>query len=188
VSNQDFTPTVTKASVRTLAEWGQIKYDRALAEAEERVVEKTMPLRTIPEVDYATAERKMQWAGPFPVRRVESMTGRLSIKKPELPDVPRDPEGRTRVTLEKFVKEATVEELVEAVVALSDEEGVEREAPNLSSSEHRIAAKIQELKGPMGYFIWYGEATREYWVMDESGLRSFETIAALYQGMGWEVL
>lgn len=180
-----FTPTVTEPTVRTLAEWGQVKYDRALAEAEERVVERTMPLRTIPEVDYPTAERKMQWAGPFPVRRVESMTGRLSIQKPRMQDtLPRDPKGRARVTLEKFAREAPVEDLVSAVIALSDEEGVEQE----SSSEHRIAAKIQELKGSLGCFVWYGKATREYWVMDDNGLRSFKTIAALYQGMGWEAL
>lgn len=182
-----FTPTVTEPAVRTLAEWGRIKYDRALAE--ERVVEKTLPIRTIPEVDYPTAERKMQWAGPFPVRRVESMTGRLSIRKPDLQDVPRDLEGRTTVTLEKFAREATIEEIVEAVAILDGDEpeGVEEE-PSDDCLGRRIASKVQDLKGHLGYLVWFGETTREYWVMDDNGLRSFKTIAALYQGMGWEAL
>ena len=158
-------------------------------------------------VDYPTLERRMRWAGPFPVRPVQSMTGRLSIQKPDLVDVPRDPEGRTRQTLEKFAREASVEEIVEAVALLDDAEGVEEEPEETSTFAlpavwkmtgkvstnklaHRSAAHVQRLFNEAGWpiAVWFGEATRSYWVMDETGLHEFETITAMYQGMGWEAL
>lgn len=202
----------------------------------ERANEKTMALHTVteaeaengfrediarsqvleyrpPRVDYPAAERRMQWAGPFPVRPVQSISGRLSIRNPRMQDpLPRDPEGRTRATLEKFAKEATVEEIVEAVALLDGdepEEGVEEESSDDTTSTfalpavwkltgkqsgnklaHRTAAHVQKIFNEAGWpiAVWYGEATCEYWVMDESGLHSFETVTAMYQGMGWEAL
>lgn len=161
-----------------------------------------------PQVDYPKAERKMRWAGPFPVRPVQSITGRITIKPPRMQDpLPRDPEGRTRETLEKFAKEATIEEIVEAVAILDDAEGVEEEPAetgtfalpavwkmtgksSTNKLAHRSAAHVQRLFNEAGWpiAVWYGEATKSYWVMDENGLHEFETITAMYQGMGWEAL
>lgn len=157
-------------------------------------------------VDYPTLERRMQWAGPFPVRRAESMTGRLSISKPPLGKFPTRKELAAEA--ERFAKEAPIEDVVEAVVALSTEEGVEQESDDDTSTfalpavwkmtgkastnklAHRSAAHVQRIFNEAGWpiAVWYGEATGEYWVMDESGLHSFETITAMYQGMGWEAL
>lgn len=149
-----------------------------------------------------------RWAGPFPVRPVQSMTGRLSIKKPDLVDVPRDAEGRTRMTLEKLAREASVSEIVEAVALLDDAEGVEQESSDDTSTfalpavwkltgrvsdkpaGHRTAHRIQQTFRAAGWDIsvWYGEHTHKFWVMDEIGIHEFETITAMYRGMGWEVL
>lgn len=150
--------------------------------------DETMPLRVItpvePKVDYPAAERKMQWAGPFPVRRVESMTGRLSIRKPEFPGSPRV-EKPAGVVLEKFAREAPIEDVVEAVKILSEP------AP-LSGEEiaKRSASHVQRLFTEAGWNIavWYGEHTKEFWVWDEKGLHSFSDLTSMYQGMGWEAL
>lgn len=146
--------------------------------------DETMPLRVIqqaePAVDYPVMEKRMQWAGPFPVRPVRSMTGRLSIRKPELADV--KPAG---VVLEKFSREAPIEDVVEAVKVLSTP------AP-LTGEEiaQRSAAHVQRLFTEAGWNIavWYGEHTKEFWVWDEKGLHSFSDLTSMYQGMGWEAL
>lgn len=152
------------------------------------------------------SRRRFQWAGPFPVRRAESMSGRLSISKPPLGKFPTRKELAAEA--ERFAKEAPIEDVVEAVVALSTEEGVEQESDDDTSTfalpavwkmtgkastnklAHRSAAHVQQIFNEAGWpiAVWYGEATGEYWVMDEDGLHSFETITAMYQGMGWEAL
>lgn len=201
----------------------------------ERAAEKTMALRVVPEGEFREdiarsqvleyrppserpetfhqSRRRFQWAGPFPVRRAESMTGRLSISKPPLADVPPKTlaewgEEKRRRAVEQFAQEAPIEDVVEAVVALSTEEGVEQESDDDTSTfalpavwkmtgkastnklAHRSAAHVQRVFNEAGWpiAVWYGEATGEYWVMDESGLHSFESITAMYQGMGWEAL
>lgn len=55
---------------------------------------------------------------------------------------------------------------------------------------HRSAAHVQKIFNEAGWpiAVWYGEHTGTYWVMDESGLHEFDTITAMYQGMGWEAL
>jgi hypothetical protein len=156
--------------------------------------DETMPLRVIqqaePAVDYPVMEKRMQWAGPFPVRPVRSMTGRLSLRKSAPADVP---------DLETFAREAPIEDVVEAVKILSSEDtathalpAVEKltGAPSTQKLAHRSAAHVQRVFNEAGWpiAVWYGEATKEYWVMDESGLHSFESVTAMYQGMGWEAL
>lgn len=197
-----------------------IDHDEMMAE---RAAEKTMALRVTPEGEYRApsqrpetfhqSRRRFQWAGPFPVRRAESMTGRLSISKPPLADVPSKTlvewgEEKRRRAVEQFAKEASIEDVVEAVALLDDAEGVEEESddststfalpavwkmtgkPSTNKLAHRSAAHVQRIFNEAGWpiTVWFGETTREYWVMDEYGIHSFESITAMYQGMGWESL
>lgn len=109
-----------------------------------------------------------------------------------------------KLTLRRFAEEAPIEHVVAAVVAPSQPEGVERESsedtlthalpavekmtgkPSESMGSHRIAARVQSLHP--GYAVWYGEHTKEFWVMDAAGLHSFADVTAMYQGMGWQKL
>lgn len=52
---------------------------------------------------------------------------------------------------------------------------------------HRTARRVQDTFRAAGWniLVWYGEHTKEFWVMDENGLYSFDTAKALYLGMGW---
>lgn len=150
--------------------------------------DETMPLRVVTELagkeeihpDSSVTGRiprhmSGQFAGPFPVRRVAGLS------------------------LRKFAEEAPIEDVVEAVKILSSEEtsthalpAVEKLTGKASTNKlaHRSAAHVQQVFNEAGWpiAVWYGEATEEYWVMDESGLHPFKTITAMYQGMGWEVL
>ncbi len=112
-----------------------------------------------------------KFAGPFPVRRV------------------------TGLSLRRFAETAPIEDVVEVVKALSDDTAthalpaVEKLTGEPSSVPiaHRTARRIQETFTAAGWNIavWYGEHTKEFWVMDENGLRSFADVTSLYQGMGW---
>lgn len=144
------------------------------------------------------------WSGPFPVHRADNMHGD-----------PAPLDAAQLKTVRDFAEHASVPELVEAVKELSDEKGVEREPSALLDEEHentstfalpavwkmtgkpsahklahRSAAHVQRVFNEAGWpiAVWYGEATGTYWVMDEAGLHEFESITAMYQGMGWEAL
>lgn len=130
-------------------------------------------------VEVSRVPRRMDgFSGPFPVRRA----------------------------IEKFAAEAPIEDVVEVVKALSTEPetaGVEQESsettlthalpavermtgkPSEFADQHRMARQVQNLKRHLGVHVWYGEHTREFWVMDESGLHPFKSLADMNQGMGW---
>lgn len=145
--------------------------------------DETMPLRVVtpvdPRVDYPALERRMRWAGPFPVRRVETLGGRLSIRNPRMQDVPRDesPEG---------VEQSGDDTATFALPAVWKVTG----KPSTNKLAHRSAASVQRVFNEAGWpiAVWYGETTERFWVMDENGLHEFETVTAMYRGMGWEAL
>lgn len=163
---------------------------------EAQPTDETMPLRVVSELKEkgeihpdssvtGRLPRRMngQFAGPFPVRRVGG-----------------------KLTLRKFAEEAPIEDVVAVVKALSQTEGVEQEKvpsadtgthalpavekmtgkPSEFATNHRIAARVQSLHP--GYAVWFGEHTKEFWVMDATGLHSFADVTAMYQGMGWQNL
>lgn len=143
-------------------------------------------------------EYRHQFAGPFPVRRVQTLGGRLSISNPRMQDIPRD-EKPAGVDLEKFAREAPIEDVVEAVKILSSDDtsthalpAVEKLTgePAADKLPHRSAAHVQRVFNEAGWpiAVWYGEATKSYWVMDEAGLHEFDSVTRMYQGMGWEAL
>jgi hypothetical protein len=52
-------------------------------------------------------------------------------------------------------------------------------------SDHSgLAAQIQELYP--AYVVWWGEHTKNFWVMDHERLRSFDTYPEMIRGMRWE--
>lgn len=53
---------------------------------------------------------------------------------------------------------------------------------------HRSAARVQRAMNHLGVAVWYGEYTKEFWVMDHTGLHSFADVTSMYQGMGWQDL
>ena len=161
--------------------------------------DETMPLRVVTELvekgeihpDSSVTgriPRRMsgQFAGPFPVRRVAGLS------------------------LRRFAAEAPIEDIVEAVKVLTDDEpeGVVQESSDDTATHalpavekltgrpsdkpigHRTAHRIQRTFRAAGWDIavWYGEHTHNFWVMDETGLHEFESVTAIYQGMGWECL
>jgi hypothetical protein len=60
--------------------------------------------------------------------------------------------------------------------------------PSTSVDLHRTAARVQWAIAPLGVAVWYGEHTKEFWVMDARGLHSFDSVTAMYLGMGWQAL
>lgn len=134
--------------------------------------DKTMPLRVLSELKESGAvhpdssvtgriPRKMngQFAGPFPVRRV----GGLSL-------------STSREGVEQKSSDDTATHALPAVEKMTGK-------PSLHAIAHRTARQIQAQYPHV--MIWYGEYTKSFWVVDSSGLREFETITAMCQGMGW---
>ncbi|QEQ93612.1 hypothetical protein SEA_ZUKO_34 [Streptomyces phage Zuko] len=164
-----------------------------------KTMRKAFHLRSVPGVTGRIPRAPFAgWSGPFPVRRADNMHG--------------DP---APLDMETFARTAPIEDVVEAVKALSTEpEGVERTAvlddddhentgtfalpavwkltgkKSGKAIAHRSAAHVQKIFNEAGWpiAVWYGEHTGTYWVMDDSGLHEFETVTDMYQGMGWEAL
>lgn len=57
--------------------------------------------------------------------------------------------------------------------------------PSTAAELHRLARQVQNSKRHLGVSVWYGEYTKEFWVMNEWGLHPFESVTAMNQGMGW---
>lgn len=125
------------------------------------------------------SHRKFRWAGPFPVRPVQTLGGRLSIPNPRMQDIPRDPKP-------EGVEQSGEDTATHALPAVEKLTG----KPAVDKLAHRSAAHVQRVFNEASWpiAVWYGEATRRYWVMDETGLHEFESITTMYQGMGWEAL
>ncbi len=165
--------TATADRKPTLAEWAERKYP----------------------------ERWAEFRRGWSYRYVPSVTGR---------NVHGDPSPLLREQFERFAKTAPIEDVVLAVQELSTEHprGVERGSsddtstfalpavwkmtgkPSAHKLAHRAAAHVQQIFNQAGWNIavWFGEYTKTYWVMDETGLHEFDTVTAMYQGMGWEEL
>lgn len=60
--------------------------------------------------------------------------------------------------------------------------------PSEAIDLHRTAARIQRAMNHLGVHVWYGEHTKEFWVMDFRGLHPFPDVTAMYEGMGWQNL
>jgi hypothetical protein len=60
--------------------------------------------------------------------------------------------------------------------------------PSRAVDLHRSAARVQRAMDHLGVAVWFGEYTREFWVMDSRGLHSFPSVTTMYQGMGWQNL
>jgi hypothetical protein len=61
--------------------------------------------------------------------------------------------------------------------------------PSTAIDLHRTARRIQDAFRFLGVAVWYGEYTKEFWVMNQwDGLQSFRSVTDLYQGMGWQAL
>jgi len=113
-------------------------------------------------------ESVKNWRGPFPVRRRNLHPGRQP-----LPD--ENPKGVEHETG------------THAIAAITKATGKPPERMDL----HRTAQRIQWAFNQAGWSVavWYGEHTKEFWVMDESGLHGgFKDVTALYSGMGWQAL
>lgn len=169
---------------------------------DEAEVEKTMSLRITDVVDRLKAEGlidpRCTVTGRIPrdlgLRRVPPVGITVSLIHPKRSVHKPSP----RVSLTKAVKPL---ELTRGVVhtSLLDEEDENTETfalpavwrvtgkKSTTPLAHRTARRVQDTFRAAGWniFVWYGEHTEEYWVMDDNGLYSFDTLKALYLGMGW---
>src|SRR3546814_3179779 len=130
-----------------------------------------------------------RFAGPFPVRRV----GGLSMSKagggvqtstpPTGPRPPLDPpwEATSKPAGVEQTERSSGETGTHALPAVEKITGKPSEAAHM----HRMARQVQNLKRHLGVHVWYGEHTREFWVMDANGLHPFKSLADMNQGMGW---
>src|SRR3546814_202522 len=102
-----------------------------------------------------------RFAGPFPVRRV----GGLSVSKPAGVEQTERPSGETGTHALPAVEKMTGK-------------------PSEFADLHRMARQVQNFKRHLGVHVWYGEYTKEFWVMDANGLHPFKSLADMNQGMG----
>ncbi len=200
-------------TVPTIAGWGRIKRTEAWM-----AMRKGFTYRHVPGVTGRTPRVPFAgWSGPFPVRRADNMHGDPAPLDPEFLKAAQDFAKEAPIEdVVEAVKELSTEpvsvvrsrptlaEIREFMMDEDDEKGPDEDTgtyalpavwkmtgkPSTQRLAHRSAAHVQRVFNEAGWpiAVWYGEATKEYWVMDESGLHSFDTITAMYQGMGWEAL
>lgn len=133
----------------------------------------TMPLRVVTE---------LKESGD--VHSESSVTGRLPRRKANqfaLEGVEQKPVAAVVPLHQRPVEERTGTHALPVVEKMT---GKPSEAIDL----HRTAARVQQAMGPYGYAVWFGEHTKEFWVMDSNGLHSFADVTSMYQGMGWQDL
>jgi len=135
-------------------------------------------------------EPVVRWTGPFPVRRVGEMNDHgnpppitTSFVHADRPLFIREQKPEPNDEKPEGVEHDTGTFALPAVLKLTGK-------PSTKKLAHRSAARVQQTFNDAGWNIavWYGEATSMFWVMDENGLHEFESLTAMYQGMGWQAL
>ena len=175
----DYDESQRTGQVMTLAARGQ--FSAAVDAAAEKPVEKTMVLAVID--PHATRPSPQPPTPPQPKPIPPAPSPRDPNPREPLP--PLDP-GPFRgshsagVVLEK----ASADTGTHALPMVEKMTG----APSTGVDMHRSAARVQRAMAHLGVAVWYGEYTKEFWVMTSAGLFPFESVTTMYQGMGWQSL
>lgn len=142
------------------------------------------------------AEMVKRWEYRFPTRRrvpAENMHGNpspLHLSKkaegstPPGPTPPDDKPAPKDDQKEGVVLAANGDTGTHALPAVEKLTG----KPSATPLAHRTARHVQTVFRDAGWdiLVWYGEHTREFWVMDSDGLHGgFKSATDMYQGMGW---
>lgn len=184
--------------------------DDAVKREGEAEVEKTMPLRIADVVNGLKAAGKVDprstvtgRISKLGLRHVRPAGITVSLIHPNRPTVfDKIAEQTRRANVALGALREPVQLTIKGVVhtSLLDEEDENTETfalpavwqttgkKSTTPLAHRSARRVQDTFRAAGWdiFVWYGEYTKEYWVMDHNGLYSFDTLKALYLGMGWE--
>lgn len=169
------------------------RLEGALAAAAESVVERTQelvpiassafgPVRRFGLLPDSTVTGRLLHNHGLPPRR--SLLGGLTAE-PEydalaVTALPSRKNAEPPRTVKHLSEKPSEEKVMPAPV---EKEGVEQVAPIDPS---KTAAKIQRAMGHLGVIVWWGEHTKEFWVLDTAGLHSFPDVTSLYEGMEWD--